>query len=265
LRIAEFGLRILFYRILLPNRLAWPGEQLLDSAVRILKFAMKEMRYYPIFLDLRNRQTLVIGGGVIAEGKARQLIEAGARVRIVSLTLTEPLARWNRRGEIEWREGMFAESDLDDVWLVISATDDREVNQAVAAASARRGLLCNVVDQTEFCNFITPALITRGRLQIAVSSSGGSPSVAQRVKREIGSLIGDEYSTLLEIAAEMRTEAKRQIPNFEHRRQLLHEFAESEAIDLLRTGKYEEARQLAFDLLQKAVRESSRKEGAKTI
>ncbi len=219
------------------------------------------MRYYPIFLDLKDRRVLVVGGGVIAEGKARQLIDAGARVSVVSLTLTEPLTRWNRRGEIEWREGIFTERDLDGVWLVISATDDRAVNSEVARVSAERGLLCNVVDQTEFCNFITPALITRGRLQIAVSSSGGSPSVAQRVKREIGQLIGDEYSTLLEIASEMRAEAKRLIQNFEHRRQLLHEFAESEAIDLLRDGKYDEARQLAFDLLQKAVQRSNRNEG----
>ncbi|MGE0884172.1 MAG: bifunctional precorrin-2 dehydrogenase/sirohydrochlorin ferrochelatase [Blastocatellales bacterium] len=219
------------------------------------------MRYYPIFLDLKDRRVLVVGGGVIAEGKARQLIDAGARVSVVSLTLTEPMTRWNQRGEIEWREGVFAENDLDGVWLVISATDDRAVNSEVARASAERGLLCNVVDQTEFCNFITPALITRGRLQIAVSSSGGSPSVAQRVKREIGQLIGDEYSTLLEIAAEIRPEAKRLIPNFEHRRQLLHEFAESEAIDLLRDGKYDEARQLAFDLLQKAVQRLNRYEG----
>lgn len=219
------------------------------------------MRYYPIFLDLKDRRVLMVGGGVIAEGKARQLIDAGARVSVVSLTLTEPMARWNRRGEIAWREGVFAESDLDGVWLVISATDDRTVNSEVARTAAERGLLCNVVDQTEFCNFITPALITRGRLQIAVSSSGGSPSVAQRVKREIGQLIGDEYSTLLEIAAEIRPEAKRLIPNFEHRRQLLHEFAESEAIDLLRDGKYDEARQLAFDLLEKAVQRLNGKEG----
>lgn len=223
------------------------------------------MRYYPIFLDLKDRRVLVVGGGVIAEGKARQLIDARARVSVVSLTLTEPMTRWNQRGEIEWREGVFAENDLDGVWLVISATDDRAVNSEVARASAERGLLCNVVDQTEFCNFITPALITRGRLQIAVSSSGGSPSVAQRVKREIGHLIGDEYSTLLEIAAEIRPEAKRLIPNFEHRRQLLHEFAESEAIDLLRDGKYDEARQLAFDLLQKAVQRLNRYEGEEKL
>ncbi|MEK7831505.1 MAG: bifunctional precorrin-2 dehydrogenase/sirohydrochlorin ferrochelatase, partial [Acidobacteriota bacterium] len=187
-------------------------------------------------------------------GKARQLVEAGAQVQIVSPELTESLNELAEQGRIVWRQGVFAESDLphnslDAIWLVISATDDKAVNEAVARAAAERGLLCNVVDQTALCNFITPALITRGDIQISVSSGGGSPSVAQRVKREIGELIGEEYGELLEIAAEMRAEAKRLIPDFEQRRQLLHAFAESKAIELIRAGKRDEARQLAFDML----------------
>lgn len=211
------------------------------------------MRYYPINLDLAGRSVLVVGGGAIAEGKARQLVEAGARVFIVSPMLTDPLAELAEQGRINWRQGVFAESDLESIWLVISATDDQAVNQAVARAAAVRNLLCNVVDQTALCNFITPALISRGGIQISVSSGGGSPSVAQRVKREIGELIGEEYGELLEVAAEMRAEAKRLIPDFEQRRKLLHAFAESEAIELIRAGKRDEARQLAFDMLNKAV------------
>lgn len=211
------------------------------------------MRYYPINLDLKDRRVLVVGGGVIAEGKARQLVEAGAAVHIVSPELTESLNELAEQGKIIWRQGVFAESDLEGSWLVISATDDQAVNEAVARAAAQRSLLCNVVDQTALCNFITPALITRGGIQISISSGGGSPSVAQRVKREIGELIGEEYGELLEVAAEMRAEAKRLIPDFEQRRQLLHAFAESEAIQLLRNGKRDDARKLAFDMLKKAV------------
>lgn len=210
------------------------------------------MRYYPINLDLAGRSALVVGGGNIAEGKASQLVEADARVLVVSPTLTEPLSKLAEQGRIVWRQGEFAESDLDGVWLVISATDDQPVNERVAQSAARRNLLCNVVDQPALCNFITPALVTRGRLQISVSTGGGSPSVAQRVKREIAELIGDEYSELLELAAELRSEAKRLLPDFEQRRTLLHNFAESEAIDLLRSGKRDEARQLAFHLLKLA-------------
>lgn len=211
------------------------------------------MRYYPINLDLAGRSVLVVGGGVIAEGKASQLVEARARVRIVSPALTATLSELASAGTLVWRQGTFAESDLDGVWLVISATDDQAVNETVAQAAARRNLLCNVVDQPALCNFITPALVTRGRLQISVSTGGGSPSVAQRVKREIAELIGDEYSELLELAAEIRAEAKLLLPDFEQRRKVLHAFAESEAIELLRAGKRDEARQLAFHLLKLAV------------
>src|SRR3989442_9844016 len=98
------------------------------------------MRYYPIHLDLQERSVLIVGGGVIAEGKAEQLIAAGARVRVVSPSLTARLAAWHAHGSIVWRDGEFAESDLAGVVLVISATDDQAVNEAVARAAAARGL-----------------------------------------------------------------------------------------------------------------------------
>ncbi len=211
------------------------------------------MRYYPVYLDLQNRAVLVVGGGVIAEGKALQLIEAGAQVKVVSPDLTPRLAELAAAGAITYRQGKFAPDDLRGAVLVISATNDQQVNEQVAQLAAAAGQLYNVVDQPALCSFITPALVTRGRLQISVSSAGGSPSVAQRVKREIADLIGDEYGELLEVAAEMRAEAKRLIPDFDQRRQVLHAFVESDALALLRAGKREEARALAFALLQQAV------------
>ena len=203
------------------------------------------MRYFPIYLDLKGRKALVVGGGAIAEGKALQLIAAGARVTIVSPGLTEALRASVERGEINHRNGSFIEEDLNGVVLVISATDDRKVNEEVANAAAARGLLCNVVDQPDLCNFITPALVTRGELQISVSTGGGSPTLTQRVKREVAALIGEEYGALLEIAAEMRAEAKDRIADFERRKEVLRAFVESDALDLIRAGKLEEARELA--------------------
>ncbi|MEO6724780.1 MAG: bifunctional precorrin-2 dehydrogenase/sirohydrochlorin ferrochelatase [Blastocatellia bacterium] len=212
------------------------------------------MRYYPIYLDLKDRAVLVVGGGVIAEGKALQLVEAGARMRLVSPDLTPQLKALVEQEEIEYRQGEFNADDLLGVVLVVSATNDQSVNEAVARLADERGLLCNVVDQPALCNFITPALVTRGDIQISVSTGGGSPSVAQRVKREIGELIGDEYAELLEVAAEMRAEARQLLKAYEVRRQVLQAFVESEAIELLRAGKREEARQLAFDLLRQATK-----------
>jgi siroheme synthase-like protein len=203
------------------------------------------MRYYPIYLDLKGRKTLVVGGGAIAEGKALQLVAAGARVTVVSPELTEALRASVERGEIDHRSGSFIEEDLHGMVLVISATNDRRVNEEVASAAAARGLLCNVVDQPDLCDFITPALVTRGDLQISVSTGGGSPTLTQRVKREVAALIGEEYGVLLEIAAEMRAEAKVQIADFERRKEALRAFVESGALDLIRAGRMEEARDLA--------------------
>jgi siroheme synthase-like protein len=209
-----------------------------------------QMRYYPIYLDLKDRAVLVVGGGAIAEGKTQQLVEAGARVRVVSPTLTPHLSGLVTRGVIEHVPGRFKKEDLQDVSLVISATDDQAANEEVARLAGELALLYNIVDQPSLCNFITPALVTRGELQISVSTGGGSPSLTQRVKREVAALIGEEYGELLEIATEMRAAAKQRIPDFERRRKVLHEFVESDAIDLIRAGRSEDARELARSLLE---------------
>src|SRR5215475_4361902 len=212
---------------------------------------VQAMRYYPIYLDLKGRKALVVGGGAIAEGKALQLNAAGARVTIVSPELTEALRASVERGEINHRNGSFIEEDLNGVVLVISATNDLKVNEEVRNAAAARGLLCNVVDQPDLCNFITPALVTRGELQISVSTGGGSPTLTQRVKREIAALVGEEYGVLLELAAEMRAEAKDRIADFGRRKDVLRAFVESDALDLIRAGRRDEARALASRFLQK--------------
>jgi siroheme synthase-like protein len=213
------------------------------------------MRYYPIYLDLKGRDVLVVGGGVIAEGKALQLIEAGARVTVVSPELTVTLRAAADRKEMTYLNGSFIDENLNGMFLVIGATGDRKVNEKIAKAAGERGLLCNVVDQPDLCNFITPALVTRGALQISVSTGGGSPTLTQKVKREIAALIGEEYRALLELASEMRAEAKERIPDFERRKEALRAFVESGALDLIRAGRPDEARALARRFLQDAEKE----------
>jgi siroheme synthase-like protein len=208
------------------------------------------MLYYPVYLDLKGRDVLVVGGGAVAEGKALQLVEAGARVTVVSPQLSEALRAAADRGEITHIDGSFAERDLNRMFLVISATDDRKVNEKVAKAARERGALCNVVDQPDLCDFITPALVTRGGLQIGVSTGGGSPTLTQRVKREIAALIGEEYGVLLELAAEMRAEARGRVADFERRKEVLRAFVESDALDMIRAGRLDEARALAGRFLE---------------
>jgi siroheme synthase-like protein len=216
---------------------------------------MSYMRYYPIYLDLKGRDVLVVGGGAIAEGKAMQLVEAEAHVTVVSPELTEALRAAADRQEIAYLNSSFIEENLNGVFLVVSATGDRKVNEKVAKAARERGLLCNVVDQPDLCNFITPALVTRGELQISVSTGGGSPTLTQRVKREVAALIGEEYGELLELAEEMRARAKERIHDFERRKDALRAFVESGALDLIRAGKRDEARDMARRFLQDAEKE----------
>lgn len=208
------------------------------------------MRYYPIHLDLQGRPVLLVGGGVIAEGKTAQLLDAGAKVHIISPTLTTRLTELVEQCALTWRTGEFRVTDLDGIFLVFSATAEQNVNEAVARAAAERHLLCNVVDQPALCNFITPALVTRGALQVSISTAGGSPSVAQLVKRHIAAAIGEEYGELLELAAQLRAELKMRGVGYAERRDLLNAFVESEALALLRAGRRAEAEQLAQAVLQ---------------
>jgi siroheme synthase-like protein len=213
------------------------------------------MRYYPVHLDLNRLSVLVVGGGVVAERRARVLVDVGAYVAMVSLDFTDGLKDMAERGIIKCRIGEFQENDLDGVAMVIGATDSDASNQAVAAAARSRNLLCNIVDRPALSNFITPALITRGELQISIATSGGSPSLTQRVKREVAAIIGEEYGELLEIAAELRAELHRHTNDYEERRSLLRDFVESDALDLLRSGHREEAVKLAHDILSRFLTE----------
>ena len=209
------------------------------------------MRYYPLHLDLQNRPVLVVGGGAIAEGKAEQLLAAGARVTVVSPALTPRFAEWVANGAVAWRQGEFAAEDLAGQVLVISATDQPAINEAVAHAAAACGILYNVVDQPALCNFITPALVTRGNLQISISTAGGSPTVAQLVKRRIAETIGDEYGALLELATQLRLALKERGIGYNERRDLLNEFVESAALTHLRNGQPAAAAQLAQAILDR--------------
>lgn len=210
------------------------------------------MRYYPAYLDLADRRVLVVGGGAVAESKIVQLVEARARVLVVSPTLTTRLESMKQAGVLEHRESHFDSTDLEGVVLVISATNDESANREVAETASKQGVLHNVVDQPALCNFITPAVVARGELQISISTGGGSPSLAQRVKREVATLIGPEYGDLLLLAAEMRQRARNQVADFDERRALLHAFVESEALDLIRAGRREEAARIANMLLDRA-------------
>jgi precorrin-2 dehydrogenase/sirohydrochlorin ferrochelatase len=138
--------------------------------------------YYPIFLDLTQRRCLVVGGGPVAERKVHGLLEAGAQVWVVSPALTDALGAWAADGALTHLPRTFQDDDVEDCALVIAATDRGEVNGHVAGTARRHGVLVNVVDTPEACDFIAPAVVRRGALQIAISTGGKSPMLAKRLR-----------------------------------------------------------------------------------
>ena len=139
------------------------------------------MRYYPAFLDLRGRPCVVVGGGAVAWRKAKALIECGARVTVVSPDGTPALAASARRGAVRWTRRRVKASDLTRAWLIVAATNDPSVNRL----AARSGKLVNVVDQPALCTFIVPSIVRRGRLTIAISTAGDSPTVSKWIRQDL--------------------------------------------------------------------------------
>ena len=166
------------------------------------------IQYYPVALDLRDRLCLVVGGGPVAEAKVEGLLAAGARVTVVSPDLTESLAAWAIDGRIIHRPHEYGADDLDGQQLAFSATDRREVTEAVAADARRGGVWVNAADDPAFCDFLLPSVLRRGRLVVAVSTGGASPALAARVRRDLEAYFTPEYEELVELAAEVRAELR---------------------------------------------------------
>jgi len=156
------------------------------------------MTLFPAFLKLENRQVIIIGGGTLAESKLPALLEAGARIRLVSPRLNPNLAAQVRAHHLDWWPKLYEPGDLAGAFLVIAATSIPEVNAAIFREAEARGVLCNAVDDIGNCHFYYGAVIQRGDLQIAISTNGKSPALAQRLRKELEEQFGPEYASWLE-------------------------------------------------------------------
>jgi precorrin-2 dehydrogenase/sirohydrochlorin ferrochelatase len=187
------------------------------------------MTLFPMFMKLEGRSCLVVGAGSVGEPKIKSLIEAGASVRVVALRATAAVAEWAESDAISWEAREFKSADLDGIFLIIAATNNRDLNAAIFHEARRRNILCNVVDDPEFCDFYYPAVVRRGDLQLAISTNGHSPALAQRIRRELEIQFGPEYGEWLEQLGRARQELFASKINPEQRRRLLHELASREA------------------------------------
>ncbi len=184
-----------------------------------------------MFVKLQDREVLVVGGGSIAASKIPGLLQARARVRVLAPQVNVQVAAWARAGEIEWVPKEFENSDLHGAHLVIAATSLAHVNAAVFRGAGARRILCNAVDDIENCHFYYGSIVQRGDLQIAISTNGKSPALAQRMRRELEAQYPDEYAGWLDSLGEAR-EKLRAAPdakeNFEENKAALHRLASGE-------------------------------------
>jgi precorrin-2 dehydrogenase / sirohydrochlorin ferrochelatase len=139
-------------------------------------------RYYPAYLNLTDKRCVVIGAGVVAERKVTQLLASDANVTLVSPTATSEIERLTSEGKVEWHKRSYQQGDLAGATLAIAATDDESVNRAVHAEAQRENTLLNVVDVTPLCGFIAPSIVERGSVTVAISTGGGSPALARKLR-----------------------------------------------------------------------------------
>lgn len=187
---------------------------------------------FPIFIKIAGRQCLVVGAGSMAADKISLLLDAGTRVRAIAPDANPRVKEVSAAGKIEWLQRDFSPDDLADTFLVVAATSDNAVNGAVFLEAQSRGILCNSVDDPPHCDFYFPAVVRRGDLQIAISTAGESPALAQRLRQELEVCLDESAGDWVHLVGALRREILATHPPSEERKKLLHLLAHTTAQEL---------------------------------
>ncbi len=198
--------------------------------------------YYPLFLDLRDKNVVVVGGGRVAERKVKTLLSCHARIKLISPRITSVLKKMVGQGKLKWRPRVFRGGDLQNAFLVFATTDDPEVNRLIAVQAKQSNKLVNVANLPEASSFLVPAVVRRGGLLIAVSTSGHSPALAKRIRQELGRAFGREFSGFLKLLGRVRQVLLARIPTQTQRQRIFNRLVRSEILDLIRSGRLHSAK-----------------------
>lgn len=185
---------------------------------------------FPAFIKLADRKTLIVGAGAIAEEKIQSLLAAQARVTVVAPRATSAIQELAASRVIDWKRRAFKPSDVRGFFLVVAATASASLNHSVFLAARKRDLLCNAVDDPPNCDFYFPAVVRRGALQVAISTSGESPALAQRLRRELEENLEPSLGDSVRILGALRREILAGYPPTEARKQLLHLLASPQGL-----------------------------------
>jgi uroporphyrin-III C-methyltransferase/precorrin-2 dehydrogenase/sirohydrochlorin ferrochelatase len=208
------------------------------------------MKYLPIFLNIKDKYCLLVGGGSIAVRKAELLLKAGAKVQVVAKQLCTSMSALQQQHDFECSLRGFVESDLENVDLVIAATNDRKLNAHISSLTESRHIPVNVVDNPDLCSFIMPSIVDRDPVQIAVSTGGTSPVLARLLRSHFESTIPAAYGELAKLADSCRDKVKAAFPKVEERRIFWESILDGPVAEYVFSGRVDDARELLNDLVK---------------
>jgi precorrin-2 dehydrogenase/sirohydrochlorin ferrochelatase len=186
---------------------------------------------FPMFMKLEGKRCLVVGAGKVGEPKIAGLIDTGVLIQVVAIDAGAAVREWAEAGKIDLELRAFLPTDLEGKFLAVIATASNSLNQRIYREAQQRGVLCNVVDVPEYCDFFYPAVVRRGDLQIAISTAGQSPSLAQKLRQQLERQFGPEYSVWVEQLGETRRLILASDLDKERKLELLHSLANREAFE----------------------------------
>jgi precorrin-2 dehydrogenase/sirohydrochlorin ferrochelatase len=189
------------------------------------------MELFPLFLKIAGRRCLVVGAGRVAEEKIEGLLRGGAIIRVVAPRATARVRKWARSGKIRWQARGYRSSDLAGAFLVVAATSSAELHQRIFHEAAARSVLCNIVDDPPHCDFYYGSVVRRGPLQIAISTAGLSPALAQRLRKELSKQFGADYEAWLRCLGAEREKLMQQKISPQRRKKILHRLASRAAFE----------------------------------
>jgi len=199
------------------------------------------MDFLPVFLDIKDKSALVVGGGEVAARKVSLLLQAQAQVRVIALAICPNLKTLSEDGAIKYEQREYQDKDLDGCSLVYAATDNPEVNRRVSDSAKSRLLPVNVVDQPELCSFITPSIVDRSPVVVAVSTGGASPVLARLIRSRLESVIPAGYGRLADLASRFRDRVKQRFSNPKDRQMFWENVLRSGVAERVFSGHTEEA------------------------